>query len=241
MPKKQKPTEEMINFYELKEIQEVQYKHQNPNFNLTQMKIPFRCVVIAASGGFKSNFLMNLIRLFSCGDGTFSHIHILHKLEEDLYDFLAKKCGDRVSFYKRLADLPEPKDLENNGGHQLVVFDDCITERKQEKIENYYIYGRKINGGVGCSCIYLSQKYFTIPKIIRAQLSYVILLRIREKKDFRLLLSDCSLGLELDELESIYKNATKNEMDFLKIDLTTRDENKMLSKNFTEFYEISKI
>jgi hypothetical protein len=62
---------------------------------------------------------------------------------------------------------------------------------------------------------------------------------IREKKDFRLLLSDCSLGLELDELESIYKNATKNEMDFLKIDLTTRDENRMLSKNFTEFYEIS--
>ena len=238
MPKKQKPIEEMINFYNLPEVQESQYKHQNPNFNLTQMKIPFRCACVAASGAGKSNFLMNLIRLFSFGEGTFSHIHILHKLEEDLYDLLAKTCKEQITFYKRLSDLPEPKDLENNGGHHLIVFDDCITERKQEKIENYYIYGRKINGGIGCSCIYLSQKYFTIPKIIRAQLNYIILLRIREKKDFRLLLSDCSLGMELDELEHLYKDATNQEMSFLKIDLTTRDDNKMLSKNFTGFYSL---
>ena len=62
-----------------------------------------------------------------------------------------------------------------------------------------------------------------------------------KKKDFRLLLSDCSLGLELDELESIYKDATQDELDFLKIDLSTRDDNRMLSKNFTEFYEINKL
>ena len=61
MPKKPKPIEEMINFYELKEIQDTQYKHQNPNFNLTQIKIPFRIACIALSGGGKSNFLMNLI------------------------------------------------------------------------------------------------------------------------------------------------------------------------------------
>jgi len=65
------------------------------------------------------------------------------------------------------------------------------------------------------------KKYYAIPKIIRGQLSYVILLRIREKLDFRRLLRDCGIPLELDELENIYKDATNKETSFLKIDLTT--------------------
>ena len=240
MPKKQKKKDEMINFYELPEIKKELFIHENHNFNETQIKVPFRMACIATSGAGKTNFLVNLIKLFTQGNGTFSHIHILHKIPEYLYDYLAKKIGDKITFYERLSEMPEAKELENHGGgHQLVIFDDCVTEKKQEKIENYYIYGRKINGGVGCSCIYLSQKYYAIPKIIRGQLSYVILLRIREKLDFRRLLRDCGIPLEIDELESIYKDATSLEQDFLKIDLSTRDENKMLSKNFTEFYEIS--
>jgi hypothetical protein len=237
MPKKTKPFQEMINFYELPQVQDTQYKHQNPNFNLTQIKIPFRMACIALSGGGKSNFLMNLIRLFSQGDGTFSHIHIVHKLEEDLYDLLANMCKDKITFYKKLSDLPEPKDLDGDG-HQLIVFDDCITEKQQQKIENYYIYGRKINGGVGCSCIYLSQRYFAIPKTIRCQLNYIILLKIRGFKDLRLILNDCNLGLQIEELQDIYKSATEDEMSFLKIDVMSKDGNKMLSKNFTQFYEI---
>ena len=240
MPKKPKMKDKMINFYEIPEIKQELFKHENPNFNETQIKIPFRMACVATSGSGKTNFLLNLIKLFSESDGTFSHIHILHKIPEYLYDYLAKKIGDKITFYERLSEMPEAKDLENHGGgHQLVIFDDCITEKKQEKIENYYIYGRKINGGVGCSCIYLSQKYYGTPKIIRGQLSYVILLRIREKPDFRRLLRDCGIPLELDELESIYKDATQDELDFLKIDLSTRDDNRMLSKNFTEFYDIS--
>ena len=237
MPKKQKPIEEMINFYNLPQVQENQYKHQNPNFNLTQIKIPFRMACIALSGGGKSNFLMNLIRLFSMGQGTFSHIHILHKTEEDLYDLLAKTCKDKITFYKKLCDMPDPKDLDGDG-HQLIVFDDCINDRNQQKIEDYYIYGRKINGGIGCSCVYLSQRYFAIPKTIRAQLNYIILLKIRGFKDLRLILNDCNLGIDINELQSIYKNATNDEMTFLKIDVMAKDENKMLSKNFTGFYSL---
>ena len=230
----------MINFYELPEIKKELFIHENHNFNETQIKVPFRMACIATSGAGKTNFLLNLIKLFTQGNGTFTHIHILHKIPEYLYDYLAKKIGDKITFYERLSEMPEAKELENHGGgHQLVIFDDCVTEKKQEKIENYYIYGRKINGGVGCSCIYLSQKYYAIPKIIRGQLSYVILLRIREKLDFRRLLRDCGIPLEIDELESIYKDATSLEQDFLKIDLSTRDENKMLSKKFSSFYDIS--
>jgi len=73
-------------------MEEVQYKHENPNFNLTQIKIPFGMATISLSDGGKSDFLMNLIRLFSVGNGTFSHIHIVHKLDKDLYDLLPKIC-----------------------------------------------------------------------------------------------------------------------------------------------------
>ena len=238
MPKKPKQIEEMINFYNLPEVQDTQYKHQNPNFNLTQIKIPFRMACIALSGGGKSNFLMNLIRLFSMKEGTFSNIHILHKTDEDLYDLLAKRGKEYITFYKKLCDMPEPKDLNNDGGHQLIVFDDCINDKDQRKIEEYYIYGRKINGGIGCSCVYLSRRYFAIPKTIRAQLNYIVLLKIRGFKDLRLILNDCNLGIEIDELTSIYKNATEDEMSFLKIDIMNRDDNKLLSKNFTGFYSI---
>ena len=114
-----------------------------------------------------------------------------------------------------------------------------MTVFTQQKIENYYIYGRKINSGVVCSWIYLSQRYFAIPKTVREQLNYIIILKIRGFKDLRLILNDCNLGIEIDELQSIYKDATQDEMSFLKIDIMNRDDNKMLSKNFSGFYKLS--
>ena len=142
MPRKPKPIEEMINF---KTLPEVQYKHQNPNFILTQIKIPFHIACIALSGGGKSIFLMNLIRLFSMKEGTFSHIHILHKTEEDLYDFLAKRCKENITFYKKLCDLPEPKDLNNDGGRQLIMFDDCINDKNNSNKNRGLLYLRQEN------------------------------------------------------------------------------------------------
>jgi hypothetical protein len=52
-----------------------------------------------------------------------------------------------------LSDLPAAKDLKSDG-HQLVIFDDCVADKNQEKISEYFLYGRKINNNLGCSCIY---------------------------------------------------------------------------------------
>lgn len=230
----------LINFYELPEVKSNLYQHYNPNFDKTQIKIPARIGVIAASGGGKTQFVMNFIRLMSMGQGTFSHIHVVHKIDEDLYDFLRDKCKDKITFYKRLCDLPEPKDLkpkEGDVGHQLVIFDDLIAEKNQKKIEDYFIYGRKINNLVGCTCIYISQRYFAIPKTIRAQFNYLILLKIREKKDVKLILAEISTGLDMNDFMDIYNDATKEPLNFLKVDCTTSDNDKLLSKNFTQFYE----
>jgi len=103
-PKNKSIPNELINFYELPQAQENLHQHFNPNFSLTQIKIPCRMGVVALSGGGKTNFIMNFIRLTSRGEGTFSHIHVVHKIPEDLYDYLEKLCGDQITFYKKLAD-----------------------------------------------------------------------------------------------------------------------------------------
>ena len=67
----------------------------------------------------------------------------------------------------------------------------------------------------------------------------LIILKLREKRDISLILSDISTGREKTEFEAIYRDATKEDMNFLKIDINNRDENKFLSKSFTGFYPIS--
>jgi ABC-type lipoprotein export system ATPase subunit len=49
----------------------------NPNFKLHHLKIPFRMCIFAPSGSGKTNFLINLISIFSKGNGTFKSIYII--------------------------------------------------------------------------------------------------------------------------------------------------------------------
>ena len=85
MPRKPKqPIEEAItgrieNLYE-KIPKEMLDEAENPNYDLHKFKLPFRMCIVAPSGSGKTNFLINLLRLFSCGSkGTFSTITIITK------------------------------------------------------------------------------------------------------------------------------------------------------------------
>jgi hypothetical protein len=228
---------ELRNFYEVDSVREETKPYPNPNFNLTQISIPFHMLVVAKTGTGKTNAILNLIELFSKGKGTFSHLYILHKIEEPLYNLLRDKLKDQITFYKKITDLPDPKDLNLHEGMPLIIFDDVITIKDQKKIEEYYIYGRKLNN-VGCCCIYISQKYYSIPIIIRAQARYILLLKIRETSDLKRILKSCDIGINIEDFIKIYEYATKEELSFLKIDAQSKDINKALSKNFNQFIEI---
>jgi hypothetical protein len=119
----------------------------------------------------------------------------------------------------------------------LLVFDDQVNERNQEKISEYYLRGRKLYGSI--SCIYLSQNFFGIPTLIRRQFNYVIILKLSGAKDMKQIISNYSLGLNTDEVVKLFKNATKNKFDFLKIAVDERDDNRRFSHNFTDFYKIN--
>ena len=225
---------EMINFYEHKDVKKLMPKYKNPHFEETQMNIPCRVSVIAPSGSGKTQWLLNYIN--KCQD-TFGHIIIVYKASEPLYEFLRDKIGSKnITFYTKLIELPNPIDLNMANKQVLLCFDDQVTEKNQSKIEEYYIRGRKLYGGI--TSIYLSQSFFAIPTIIRRQCNYIIILKLSGKRDLNLILSNYSLGVEMDQITKMYKDATKEKFNFLKIDVENRDDNKKFSHNFTGFYKI---
>ena len=53
-----------------------------------------------------------------------------------------------------------------------------------------------------------------------------------------LILMDYGLGIERNELENIFKDATKKKFNFLKIDLDNPNNNEKFSKNWNDFYKV---
>ena len=226
---------EMINFYNHKKMKEFLTEYQNPNFESHQIKVPFRLAVIASSGGGKTAWLLNLI---SRMNDTFGHIYVCYRTAEPLYQFLEKSIGaDRITFFTQLSKFPQINDMPKDK-QILCVFDDVVnySDKEQGIIKEYYVRGRK--WGKGISMCYLSQSFFRIPKIIRLQCNYLILLKLGSKKDLALILGDYGLGVDKTQLMSIYKDATKVPFDFLKISTDEREDSKRFSHNWTAYYDI---
>ena len=225
----------MVNFYSHKNMKQFLTEYENPHFDSHQIKTPCRLAAIASSGGGKTQFILNLIAKMQ---NTFGHIYVCYRTSEPLYEFLAKSIGDKnITFITQLAKFPQVSEMPKDK-QILCVFDDVVnySDKEQGIIKEYYIRGRK--WGKGISMCYLSQSFFRIPKIIRLQCNYLILLKLGSKRDLNLILSDYGLGVDKDELMSIYKNATQIPFDFLKISTDERDDSKRFSHNWTGFYDI---
>lgn len=230
-----KKVDTMTNFYEHKDIKKYVTKYNNPKFADTQINVPARIGIIAPSGTGKTQWLLNYIAKSS---DTFGHIIIVYKASETLYEFLRDKIGSKnITFYTKLTDLPAPNNLNMGNKQILMVFDDQVSEKNQQKIEEYYIRGRKIGGGI--SCFYLSQNFFGIPTIIRRQFNYVIILKLSGAKDMKQIIQNYALGLDANEVVKLYKDATREKFHFLKISVDERNNNKRFSHNFTSFYHVS--
>ena len=230
-PKKQEPKKaEVINFY--KHIpKEMLDEPENPNFHLHNLKIPFRMVVVAPSGSGKTNFLLNLIHLFSQGKGTFADITILTRnADEPLYNFLTSRC-DQIQVKEGLHHIP-PLDKFDKRENHLVVFDDLVLSKDLSAVENYYIRARKLN----CSVIFLSQSYFRIPKIIRNNCSYMAILKLSGNREVNVILSEFGLGVTREQLIGMYNYATNEKFIPLLIDLE-QDPEKRFRRGFQEILD----
>ena len=225
----------LINFYDL--IREGDSPYFNPNPNALQH--PFRCIIAGSSGSGKSNLLMNVITTCNC----FARIWICTKLpDEPLYRWLAKTMKDEmepedevVSFISSLAELPAHEEYANYGGQHLVVVDDFIndSEKMHKPVNDLATMGRKLGyDGAGVSLIYISQKYYKIPAMIRAQSSYIILKRISSSRELRTIVKDFGLGVSLDELQALYNQTSADAFKMFLIDLVNQDDSKRFRLEF---------
>jgi hypothetical protein len=195
-------------------------KVENPNYHLHKLKIPMRMCIVAPSGSGKTNYLVNLLHLFSQGKGTFSTIHIITRnKDEPLYKWLEQISEGQIIISEGIHTIPDLDKFDKKENH-LVVFDDLVLSKDQSKIEQYYIRARKLS----CSVIYLSQSYYRIPKMIRSNCSYLVLLKLSGQREVNMILSECSLGLTKDQLLKMYKHATSEKFSALLIDFEAEAE-----------------
>lgn len=217
MPRKPKqdppPSGRIENLYE-KIPKELLDEAENPNFHLHHLKIPFRMCIVAPSGSGKTNFLCNLIGLFSRDKGTFQTITIITRnKDEPLYKWITSK-SDQIVIKEGLTNTP-PLDKYDKDVNHLLVWDDLVLSKDLSMVENYYIRARKFN----VSCIFISQSYFKIPKIIRNNCSYMVLLKLSGQREVNVILSEFGLGVSKEQLIEIYKYATNEKFSPLLIDM----------------------
>jgi predicted AAA+ superfamily ATPase len=82
----------LINFYNTFK----QEKIHNPNESLHGIKLPFRALINCASGGGKTNLVLNILYMMN---NTFHDIIIVSKAEEPLYDHLVDKLKNVKIYY----------------------------------------------------------------------------------------------------------------------------------------------
>jgi len=226
-----KPTGQIENLYE-KIPKELLDKVDNPNFNLHRLKLPFRMCIVAPSGSGKTNFLINLLSIMSSGKGTFASIHIITKnADEPLYKWIQSK-SDQIIIKEGLSNTP-PLDKFDKELNHLVVWDDLVLAKDLSMVENYYIRARKLN----VSVIFISQSYFKIPKIIRNNCSYMVLLKLSGNREVNMILSEFGLGVSKEQLIALYEFATREKFSPLLIDLEA-DKNDRFRKGLIDIISI---
>ena len=203
---------------------------ENPNVDLHGFEIPFRAVVVAPSGTGKTNFVVNVINLFNARNGTFSSINIVTRnKDEPLYNTLLE-WSNQIVISEGVNNLPNIDEFDKQENH-LVIIDDLVLDKHQKPIEDYYIRCRKM----GVSVMYLAQSYYAIPRMIRQNVSYLIILKLSNQRDVTTILKESGLGLTKDQLVDIYERATAKKMDCLIVNLTEADQTKKFRRNFLDY------
>jgi len=225
----------LTNFYEHKGVKKYMKDTHNPHYKIHGIKVPFRMLIIGASGTGKTSTLLNLIKVMS---NTFNRICIITKdKQEPLYQYLFDATGGKKgnvtieNFDEK--GLPDLKEF-NSETNSLIVMDDLVnqSEKEQKPIAEYYIRARK----KGVSLVYISQSFFAIPKMIRNNVNYIILKQVASQRNLTMILKDFSLGITREKAMEMYKDATSEFTSFLLLDLDKPSA--PFRKGWSHIYEI---
>jgi hypothetical protein len=226
-------SDKIINFYEVipkKYLNTV----DNPNEDIHNIKLPFRMCVVAPSGCGKTNFIVNILKVFGHGKGTFVDVFIItSNKDEPLYNYLEGEF-DGIQIKEGMASTPNLDDMDKKYNH-LVIWDDLVLNKNLDNVCKYYMRARKLN----CSVIFLSQSYYKIDQFIRLNANYLVLFDLGgAKRSQTAILNEWSQDLDKDELRAIYNDATSQDLNPLIITGGKTPRDKKYRKSWSEYYNL---
>ena len=113
-------------------------------------------------------------------------------------------------------NIPDPSELDMSI-RNLIVFDDIMTDRRQNTAENYYTRGRSAN----CDSIYLSQNYTYLPlHTIRSNSNFMIFFKSSPLVVEQLHRNFTSVDMTYPKFKNLCKEAWKDNYGYLVIDLS---------------------
>ena len=195
-------------------------------------------LIIGGSGSGKTNALLNLIKEQD-SDNLIDEIYFYVKdLNEPKYQFLIKKCED-----VGMKHLNDPKvfieysntmdDVYNyindyNPNRNLIVLDDMIAdimtnEKFQVIIKGLFIRCRKLN----ISLVFTTQSYFSVPKEVRLNSTYYLIMKIHNKRELQNTAINHSTDIDYKDFVKIYRKCAKEPYSFLTFDTTLPANNSL--------------
>ena len=180
---------------------------------------PSNTLIVGKTCSGKTNILFNLIAQNSIYEKIFIYTNNI----DDKYSWLKKKFKNDVHIFIDEINFDKiSKDKIN-----LVIFDDLVFSNK--KISDFFTKFRKLN----VSCVFICHRYFSIDRLLRNNLDYIILTKL-DQKEIRLIYNDISLHMDLNEFEKINNNL--NKYDFIIIDKFNEHDFMKIRKNIDEIY-----
>lgn len=249
-PRKRKASETVIdggtvdNFYDIMN-QEKKYQTEEFHYDsedVVHIKVPYHMSISGKTGSGKTNVMMDIVKKMNCWEKIFL---CCKDPEEKLYSWFTDKIREVeknngvhiLTVIDDVAKLPDVDDFmakrnQKDPIQMLFIFDDLITEKDKllKRVEKYFIKSRK----VFASCAFLSQSYYSIPKVIRKNCGYIILKQISQVTDLKRIVKDYKdVGVSFEKLYTLYKAAMDSgTFNFFMIDLITKDPNLKFRINY---------
>lgn len=85
-------------------------------------------------------------------------------------------------------------------------------------------------------CAYLTQSFYSTPKVIRQRCAYLALLAMTDKRKLSLVVSTLSIHIELPVIKQVIANATREPMNVCVIDIHHPEINRKFRSNSDDFY-----
>ena len=121
----------------------------------------------------------------------------------------------------------------------LIVFDDMIADIMTNKkfqaiIKELFIRCRKLN----ILLAFITQSYFAVPKDVRLNLTYYLIMKINNRIGLKNIATDHSADIDFEDFKKIYRECIKEPFNFLTIDSTLPASNPLrFRKNLFDSYK----